>query len=219
MFCFAFNKTNCCSTYAASRNLSNKKKTDHCRLLIIHHVIFVCYTSQKKATKLFFCSCKFKNHILWWSLQLKTTTTVACSRDFQEDRIWLNGKEEDISQPRLQACLRESTFLLNLHVTYTQSRQTVMMCKRIYPAFFVPSLFSGPVRRLARKRRNDEDPNAEMTLSHRVHICSVNNFPTAAGLASSAAGYACLGEVIVMIINSTAGKHLTSHDYHSQEVK
>jgi diphosphomevalonate decarboxylase len=26
-----------------------------------------------------------------------------------------------------------------------------------------------------------------------VHICSRNNFPTAAGLASSAAGYACLG--------------------------
>ena len=26
-----------------------------------------------------------------------------------------------------------------------------------------------------------------------LHICSVNNFPTAAGLASSAAGYACLG--------------------------
>ncbi|XP_060734822.1 diphosphomevalonate decarboxylase [Tachysurus vachellii] len=87
--------------------------------------------------------------------QLKTTTTVACSRNFQEDRIWLNGKEEDINQPRLQSCLCE-------------------------------------IRRLARKRRNDEDPNAEITLSHRVHICSVNNFPTAAGLASSAAGYACL---------------------------
>ena len=27
-----------------------------------------------------------------------------------------------------------------------------------------------------------------------VHICSQNNFPTAAGLASSAAGYACLGK-------------------------
>ncbi|GAA6093858.1 diphosphomevalonate decarboxylase isoform X1 [Tachysurus ichikawai] len=87
--------------------------------------------------------------------QLKTTTTVACSRNFQEDRIWLNGKEEDINQPRLQSCIHE-------------------------------------IRRLARKRRNDEDPNAEITLSHRVHICSVNNFPTAAGLASSAAGYACL---------------------------
>uniref|UniRef100_A0AAY5K939 Diphosphomevalonate decarboxylase n=1 Tax=Esox lucius TaxID=8010 RepID=A0AAY5K939_ESOLU len=90
--------------------------------------------------------------------QLKTTTTVACSRSFQEDRIWLNGKEEDINQPRLQSCLRE-------------------------------------IRRLARKRRSDGEGGVDLAgLSHKVHICSVNNFPTAAGLASSAAGYACLGE-------------------------
>ena len=52
------------------------------------------------------------------------------------------------------------------------------------------------VRRLARKRRNDEDPDSTDStgLSQKVHICSVNNFPTAAGLASSAAGFACLGE-------------------------
>uniref|UniRef100_A0A8C9YD03 Diphosphomevalonate decarboxylase n=2 Tax=Sander lucioperca TaxID=283035 RepID=A0A8C9YD03_SANLU len=88
--------------------------------------------------------------------QLKTTTTVATSRSFQEDRIWLNGKEEDITHPRLQSCLRE-------------------------------------IRRLARKRSNDGDPALDSTcLSHKVHICSVNNFPTAAGLASSAAGFACL---------------------------
>ncbi|XP_071386771.1 diphosphomevalonate decarboxylase [Centroberyx affinis] len=88
--------------------------------------------------------------------QLKTTTTVASSRSFQEDRIWLNGNEEDISHPRLQSCLRE-------------------------------------IRRLARKRRSDGEPGVDTTcLSHKVHICSVNNFPTAAGLASSAAGFACL---------------------------
>lgn len=88
--------------------------------------------------------------------QLKTTTTVATSRSFQEDRMWLNGKEEDITHPRLQSCLRE-------------------------------------IRRLARKRRNDGDPALDsMGFSHKVHICSVNNFPTAAGLASSAAGFACL---------------------------
>ncbi|MED6282223.1 hypothetical protein CHARACLAT_029790 [Characodon lateralis] len=89
--------------------------------------------------------------------QLKTTTTVAISRSFQEDRLWLNGKEEDISHPRLQSCLRE-------------------------------------IRRLARKRRSDGDPRSteSVGLSHKVHICSVNNFPTAAGLASSAAGFACL---------------------------
>lgn len=100
--------------------------------------------------------------------QLKTTTTIATSRSFQEDRIWLNGKEEDINHPRLQSCLRE-------------------------------------IRRLARKRRSDGDPGLDSTgLSHKVHICSVNNFPTAAGLASSAAGFACLVHTLARVFGIEA---------------
>ncbi|KAI5939055.1 Diphosphomevalonate decarboxylase [Manis javanica] len=88
--------------------------------------------------------------------QLKTTTTAALSRDFTEDRIWLNGREEDIGQPRLQACLQE-------------------------------------IRRLAREQRSPgSEDQPPLCLSGKVHVASVNNFPTAAGLASSAAGYACL---------------------------
>ncbi|NXS92182.1 MVD1 decarboxylase, partial [Jacana jacana] len=88
--------------------------------------------------------------------QLKTTTTAAASRDFTEDRLWLNGEEADVGHPRLQACLRE-------------------------------------VRRLARKRRGGSAEDASpLSLSYKIHIATQNNFPTAAGLASSAAGYACL---------------------------
>jgi diphosphomevalonate decarboxylase len=36
------------------------------------------------------------------------------------------------------------------------------------------------------------DPKCGDLLKWKLHICSENNFPTAAGLASSAAGYACL---------------------------
>lgn len=35
-----------------------------------------------------------------------------------------------------------------------------------------------------------------------VHIASYNNFPTAAGLASSAAGFACLGNISLSILFS-----------------
>ncbi|XP_076650046.1 mevalonate diphosphate decarboxylase [Halictus rubicundus] len=79
--------------------------------------------------------------------QLCAKTTVMASPHFKEDCIWLNEKEEDIRNPRLQNCLAEF-----------------------------------------RKRAGSSTTLGKW----KIHICSKNNFPTAAGLASSAAGYACL---------------------------
>lgn len=88
---------------------------------------------------------------------LCTTTTIAGSKHFKEDRLWLNGKEESLDNPRVKTCLQE-------------------------------------IRKRARKRKiSEEDESAcQDWLEWKLHICSENNFPTAAGLASSAAGYACL---------------------------
>ncbi|XP_011315113.1 diphosphomevalonate decarboxylase isoform X2 [Fopius arisanus] len=76
------------------------------------------------------------------------------SADFDADRIWLNGREESINNPRLQNCLREI------------------------------------------KKRAQLSPEME---NWKLHICSKNNFPTAAGLASSAAGYACLSAALAKL--------------------
>ncbi|XP_072757603.1 diphosphomevalonate decarboxylase [Anoplolepis gracilipes] len=86
--------------------------------------------------------------------QLHAKTSVMISLDFKEDRIWLNEKEEDIKNPRLQNCLKE-----------IKKRSQL-------PGYM-----------------ND----------WKIHICSKNNFPTAAGLASSAAGYACLAVALAKL--------------------
>ncbi|CAL1277851.1 unnamed protein product [Larinioides sclopetarius] len=80
-------------------------------------------------------------------------TTVACSEHFECDRMWLNGKEQDIQAPRLQNCITE----------------------------------------LKKRAKNVK------ILNLHLHICSENNFPTAAGLASSAAGFACLVKALAAL--------------------
>ncbi len=92
---------------------------------------------------------------------LRTVTSIALSPAFHHDRIWLNGVEEDIRNPRLQACLAE----------------------------------------MRRRARATGGMTAEQLRAAHVHIVSENNFPTAAGLASSASGYACLVFSLAQLLN------------------
>jgi len=90
---------------------------------------------------------------------LCTVTTVAASKSFSSDRLWLNDSEEDITgNKRVQVVLRE---MRRLAQDYADESGKVLVASADWA-------------------------------DYKVHIVSRNNFPTAAGLASSAAGYACM---------------------------
>ncbi|CAM9695723.1 unnamed protein product [Ectocarpus sp. 6 AP-2014] len=101
---------------------------------------------------------------------LRAITTVAASKDFEKDQLWLNGTEEDVSKnKRFQAVIRQ-------------------------------------VRALATEKR--DEATGEVIVAegdwdqYRVRIASRNTFPTAAGLASSAAGLACLTFSLAKLFNA-----------------
>ncbi|KAL2901854.1 Diphosphomevalonate decarboxylase MVD2 peroxisomal [Bienertia sinuspersici] len=93
---------------------------------------------------------------------LCTTTTVAVSPAFQQDRMWLNGKEISLAGDRYQNCLRE---IRKRACDVEEEDKGIKIAKKDWESL-------------------------------HVHIASYNNFPTAAGLASSAAGLACLAKLM-----------------------
>ncbi|KAI8063870.1 putative diphosphomevalonate decarboxylase [Gongronella butleri] len=86
---------------------------------------------------------------------LHSKTSISTQASFEQDRLWLNGIEEDITKnKRMHNCFRET--------------------------------------RALRKAMEEADASLEKLSTYGVHVCSENNFPTAAGLASSASGLAAL---------------------------
>ena len=100
---------------------------------------------------------------------LRAVTTAAASSKFENDRLWLNGEEEEgaSESKRFRACV-------------------------------------DGVKKLA------ADPAKWKDM--KVHVSSYNTFPTAAGLASSAAGYAALVSALAELMDAKESYkgHLTT---------
>uniref|UniRef100_A0A7N2LET0 Alpha-amylase C-terminal beta-sheet domain-containing protein n=1 Tax=Quercus lobata TaxID=97700 RepID=A0A7N2LET0_QUELO len=98
---------------------------------------------------------------------LCTTTTVAISPSFDQDRMWLNGKEISLAGGRFQSCLKE---IHSRACDVDEEEKDIKIAKKDWENL-------------------------------HLHIASYNNFPTAAGLASSAAGFACLVFALAKLMN------------------
>ncbi|KAG5455953.1 MAG: diphosphomevalonate decarboxylase, partial [Olpidium bornovanus] len=128
--------------------------------------------------------------------QLCTRTTAAASPEFKGRRLWLNGKEQPVDgDRRLTACLEE---LVRCRRRLEESRQREARGRKPEAPEAAAGGGGGGAAAGA--------PDGACRLSEfGLRICSENNFPTAAGLASSASGFACLVYAVARLYELTPG--------------
>ncbi|ORE02104.1 diphosphomevalonate decarboxylase [Rhizopus microsporus var. microsporus] len=101
---------------------------------------------------------------------LHSKTTISAAKEYTQDRLWLNGKEEDITKnKRMHNCFRETR----------------------------------AIRKAMEDKAASEGKPIEPLSTYHLHVCSENNFPTAAGLASSASGLAALVFTLAQLFELT----------------
>jgi len=126
---------------------------------------------------------------------LRSTTSSATDATFEADRLWLNAEEELIKEGgRLDVCIKEMKKLRAQEEEKYPKLEKVSFGRKegrtcrarhenelqssLHADF--PFLVSSPLH------------TSYQLSTFKVHIASYNNFPTAAGLASSASGLAAL---------------------------
>jgi diphosphomevalonate decarboxylase len=112
---------------------------------------------------------------------LRAVTTVAASTAFTQDRLWLNGVEEADpynNNKRFRVCIDQVKALAAVSCTRTDTT-------------------SATDNTTAENTVLKEDWN-----KMKIHVSSYNTFPTAAGLASSAAGYAALVAALAQLVEA-----------------
>ncbi|XP_026677157.1 diphosphomevalonate decarboxylase [Diaphorina citri] len=102
-------------------------------------------------------------------VQMHAKTSVALSPDFTEDKPMMHAKTSVALSPDFT---EDKLWLNGKEVSVHHPRISACLTD-------------------LRKLAEQEKSSREMA-DWKMHICSENNFPTAAGLASSAAGYSCL---------------------------
>lgn len=108
---------------------------------------------------------------------LRAVTTVAASAMFNRNRLWINGVEVETPNSRFETVVKQMKVLAqDTDVTLSHSKDN--------------------------NNATTHHVTASAWRDMNVHVSSYNTFPTAAGLASSAAGYAALVFGLAKLFNA-----------------